>query len=133
LSPAHLRAFDYQRAALGELGLSFEQQLFFFVEFQVQNIAFLLLAARIHVQPEKLTRSKPVLLAGSEDFLRMPDHLELIVTEKSLQQSLDANQFRRNWLRLRDVLRHHKPAPDCLCRLQGRRHAHQNSYSDYKR
>ena len=77
MSAADLRAFDDQGAAFAQLGVSLEQELFFLVEFQVQNVARLGFTSRINMQPEKFAGCKPVFLAFLECLLLLADHLEL--------------------------------------------------------
>jgi hypothetical protein len=64
----------------------------------------------------------------------LADHLKFVVTEKLFQQCFDPNQFRRNRLRLGNVLRHDKPAPNFFRRLRGGRRGHrQNENRNYER
>ena len=86
------------------------------------------------MQSEKFARRKPIFLTGLKGLLRLADHLKLVVAEKLFQRSFNPSQFRRNRLRLRNVLRNDKPAPDCLRRLRrGRRGHRQEKNRDYDR
>src|SRR6266446_9179324 len=52
LSPAYLRTFDHERAALVQLCVHLEQKLLFLEKLQVQNVAGFGLSPRIDMQRE---------------------------------------------------------------------------------
>src|SRR5439155_25182030 len=86
LSTPNSRAFDHERTPLAQLGVCFEQKLFLFVHFQVENITIFAFASCIDTQPEKFAGCEPVFLAGFECLARLADNLKLVITEKVLQK-----------------------------------------------
>ena len=120
LSTAYLWAFDHQWTSPAQFGVGFKQELFFLVEFQIQNVASFGLASGIDMQPEEFAGGEPIFLAGLERLSRLADDLKLIVTEKVLERLFDPSQLWRNRLRLPNVLRDHETAPNRLRAAQVR-------------
>src|SRR5712691_4457522 len=87
-----LRALNYKRAALAQFCVGLEQNLFFFVELQVDRVARVAFALSVDVQREIFARGQPIFLTRLQCFAGLADDLELIVSEKFLQRLFHASQ-----------------------------------------
>src|SRR6266480_3732926 len=64
LSAADLRSFNDERTAFAQVRVGLEQNLFLFVELEVQRVTRVVLAASIDLQREIFAVSEPILLTG---------------------------------------------------------------------